>query len=565
MSAGGGGQGTGGETVVNPQLVPNPLPEARLEAPYSVQLGLSTGDDGVPFELAADTPLPNGLSLLSSGLIEGTAHEFGRFPLRILSDSGQGNELVTDVTLVVRRSSYLALSEFTSSSSTTSGLFLYDLEDRSQPRLTVEPTRHLASQFSSDGQQLLLTMKTMIAATKGLATRSVAQIETGGAAAPLFEDVRAKSACEWTPGSDGLLCAISSEADEFEVFHFRAGGSVVSQEWIALASAFFGFRENGRYFLTGKDGTLLSTAGQTGGLIKYLASDVGVINPAGDRAFGPKQQAPHLTLFDLESGAQGSLSGDWVIASESQRYADVTRYDPDKGIYREEVFYLEDVDNPRLVSFDEYASYDYGNVLTYRDFFRDDVRVRRRGGELQVDFFLAMGSNLVNVPGLVGEVEVYLLAPDDKTLFIETRDASATQSGESSRYYLARLGDSDVTSVEEIASGFAATPFFAPTSRSLLLSSPKDAPEVGEFRIFDTTSAAIPSAKLVELPVYWAAVTWSRDGSYLGLLGGNEAANQREFYVVDVFDDELQGDLIAFCPPSSEAEPRCPNSAEFQP
>ncbi|MEP4880918.1 MAG: putative Ig domain-containing protein [Tateyamaria sp.] len=88
------------QTIDTLGIAPASLPQADFGVAYSEQI---TGSGGIPaysFSLSAG-PLPNGVSLSTSGLISGTATEIGNFPITVDVTDAQNNTGQRSYTLVV--------------------------------------------------------------------------------------------------------------------------------------------------------------------------------------------------------------------------------------------------------------------------------------------------------------------------------------------------------------------------------------------------------------------------------------------------------------------------------
>lgn len=106
------------------------------------------------------------------------------------------------------------------------------------------------------------------------------------------------------------------------------------------------------------------------------------------------------------------------------------------------------------------------------------------------------------------------------------------------------------------------TPQFSPSGRRLVAEKPLGDSAI-ELIFLDLAHGAPSEALRVELPLSWAQIRWSRDESHLSIIGGNPQSSRRELYVIDLWDEAPQPVLLEFCPPSTEANPRCPNWVVF--
>lgn len=561
FSTGGSVLGSGG-TMQAPGIEPAELDAVPLELEFAIEFAVPEQEGPFQFALLSGT-LPEGVELSSDGFLSGVPHEPGTFTFEVSAVTVGGDTILGSFDLVVEKQRFLAAHHFVSSSSPTTALTVYDLEEggkvslpHGQARFTT-PTR-----MSPAGDWLLFST----GATEPDTTNTyVVYLGDGlGALSPSFLQSGAAPDCAFHPRGWGLACTIQGAQPVLSLFSID--GELMLLEGQVEGGKLFGFRENNSLFFE-QTGLLPSHVGQLASLVWHerapgLLTNFGIVgtkyvSPTGDRAitdWKDEGQILGIVVYDLEGWYSTNLISTWFAADEGYRFVETWDCPEGEPCDRRIHFISSTGELTRLFSEStEGWALPSSGVGFYE--FAAGVRIFPRIDGILVDFLTETGSERdVILPLAGGILGGGQLSPDGSA--IAWQETSATQVDTS---YLALIDDGRLSDPVAFPDSLLA---FSPSGRRLLVRQPVEN-ETNRLIVLDTTQGALSEVADFTLPVGWVQLTWSRDESHIAIIGGNLTAGRRELHVVDLWDDSPAPELLEFCPPSTEAEPRCPNSVVF--
>lgn len=565
----GGGFGSGGVAMSSggamqePGIEPAELEAVPLELEFEIKFSVPDQAGSFRFALVSGA-LPEGVELSSDGVLSGVPHEPGTFTFEVSALTAGGDTIFGSFDLVVGKQRFLAARHFVSSSSTTTALTVYDLEEGEKVSLPHGEARFTTpTRMSPSGDWLLFSTD---AAESDLTNTYVVYLGDGlGALSPSLLQSGAAPDCAFHPRGWGLACAVQGAQPVLSLYSID--GALMMHEMQVDGGKFFGFRENNSLFfeqtvhLASVVEQLASIAWPErapGQLTNFGIVGTQYVSETGDRAitnWRDEGQILGIVVYDLEGWYSTNLISTWFAADEGYRFVETWDCPEDEPCDRRIHFISSAGELTRLFSESmEDWSVPSSGVGFYE--FAAGVRAFPQTDEILVDFVTETGSQReVILPldgGLVGAVGL-------------CRDGSAIVWQESN----GTQGDSSYVSL--IDDGQLSAPFafpnallqFSPSGRRLLVRQP-----VGDdsyrLNVLDTAQGdTLSEVADVTLPLSWVDVTWSRDESHIAIIGGNPGAAQRELYVVDLWDDVPAPELLEFCPSSTEGDPRCPNSVVF--
>ena len=109
-----------------------------------------------------------------------------------------------------------------------------------------------------------------------------------------------------------------------------------------------------------------------------------------------------------------------------------------------------------------------------------------------------------------------------------------------------------------------ASAVFSPDGKQLLLGSNTyyDEPaHDADFHLIDLSRTEAVD-RVLPLPLAWATAAFSRDSTYLALIGGSLSHRARELYVVDALRPD-DARLVSSCSSNPATLPGCPNYVVF--
>jgi hypothetical protein len=82
-------------------------------------------------------------------------------------------------------------------------------------------------------------------------------------------------------------------------------------------------------------------------------------------------------------------------------------------------------------------------------------------------------------------------------------------------------------------------------------------------RLVDLSDPELPQIYDVPLPLNWSGAQFSRDSSYVAVIGAAYASSQRPLYVVDALHPSREPRLVHACSSNPAPLPGCPGGVSF--
>jgi hypothetical protein len=172
------------------------------------------------------------------------------------------------------------------------------------------------------------------------------------------------------------------------------------------------------------------------------------------------------------------------------------------------------------------------------------------------------------VPGDYPPVVRYLLDPTGRFLYFSSAEGEPRAPVISTvKHWISRLGPAGAEQPQLLAEGFkAATAAFSPDGTRLLLAGDSyhdEDPQPTPIHLITLSEAGPPLDRVLPLPLNWLVPTFSRDSSYLAVIGGSLTDNARELFALDLLAPEATAQLVFKCTSNPAPLPGCPNIATF--
>lgn len=553
-STGGSFDGSGG-AMEGPSIEPAELDAVPLEMELEIEFSVPEVGGELEYAFVSGT-LPVGVVLSPAGVLSGVPHEPGTFAFEVSARTAGGEEpIVGSFQLVVEKQRFLAARNFVSSSSTTTELTVYDLElgGKATPPQADEGSISM-TRMSPDGKWLLFTTRDPETDLQSAYTVYLGD-GLGAMTSNLFMEGWNPD-CSFHPRGWGLACTLELQEPVLTLYSLE--GDLMMIERQVEGGKFFGFRENHSvFFEQGDQLAAIEWVGrEPGELTNFRIIGTKYIAPTGDRVitdWKDEGEVLGITVFDLEGWYSANLISAWFAADEGYRFVETWDCPEGESCDRRIHYISPDGELSRLFS-ESIEGWDLPPAVSYHEFF-GGVRVFSRSDGILVDFVTETGGEreviLPRDGGLLGAVS---LSADGTALCWQ--ETGGTQGAST---FVSWIEDGRVSDPIDLDGALFE---FSPSGRRLLLKKPVG-DESYQLIVHDVTRGELKEIANVPLPIDWVNAEWSRDESHLAIIGGNPAAGRRELYVIDLWDDEPVPELLEFCPPSTEAEPRCPGTVVF--
>ncbi len=553
FSTGGDVIGSGGMAEVE-AILPATLEPIPLAMEFEVVFSAPTIGTGLDFEVIAGS-LPDGVELMSDGTLSGVPDEPGVFQFRILATNGRGDGVLGDFELIVEKQRFLAARHFVSTASTTTTVSVYDLEQGGKVQAPhLDAGYRSMTSMSPDGKWLVFSTD---AGEADLENIYATYLGNGlGSLSSTFLMTGETPECEFHARGWGLACAIGGAPAVLSLYSLD--DEVLALERQVAGGRFFGFRDNHSVFF--EQGDQLSAIAwpepPPGELTNFRIVKTYDVSPTGDRAIGEWKDEGRvlgITIFDLPGWYSANLISAWFSADPGFRHVETWDCPEGEPCTRRIHYMSSEGEIEGLLSESTEGWANPGGMLYHE--FAPGVRVFPRSDGILVDFLTeTTATRDVILPrhgGLLGAVD---LSKDGGMLAWQE-----TGGVDGNRSYLARIENgqiSDPIDLGDVLFGFS------PSGKRLRLHS-YSANGSGQLIVLDVQDGAMREVADVGLPLEWVQSKWSRDESHIAIIGGNTVAGRRELYVVDLWDEVPRAELLEYCPPSTEGEPRCPSSVVF--
>jgi hypothetical protein len=480
---------------------------------------------------------------------------------------------------------WLLVQTFPSSASTQTLLNLVDLQKPIWEGVTVESTS-VGNIAASPDERWVFYYSYRKSATLGNVWDGYAVNMAGkkpGARQLLLSDQPNPSAggCVWSPDSSRLAClkpAADSDSDQLELVFFGASGNEMGPEVAAgparSVPTFFGpesvVYNNELGELVRLDLGVDAPATPTGfGLVSdYLAAA-----PDGKRALTSTLDEPNLyALLDVSSGEKRPLEVEGLRISPSYDAGVVWVPSPsdDSNVVIGTYYYyaVNGLSTSLVGQTDVTYPWQLGDGANVAGTIAGRSIAHRSGDRVAVVHVAPSGEALAQeVPGEYANVHQFELDPTGQSLYIEAAELdSGVPIAASVKHWVTRLTPSGPGEATLVTEGFAtASIAFSPDGHWLLIAGdtyyekdPSDAP----FHLIDLSQDS-PRDKTLPVALNWATPTFSRDSTYLSLIGGSLGRNARELSVFDLLNPDAPAQVIYSCRANPSPLPGCPNYVLF--
>jgi hypothetical protein len=471
---------------------------------------------------------------------------------------------------------WLMVETFPSSASSQTLLELVDLQRPTWSGVTVESTSATNVLPSSDQRWVLYASSHKSAALGNVYDYYVVNTagKTPGERQLLLSDQPSWSSCLWSPDASHLACTkrrADVDSDALELVLFEVTGSSIGPEidvgpllgtpsFIGASSVVYTNLESEILrFDFGVDAPATPTR-------LGVTADYFVASPDGQRGFAKTYDPEHSSLFDVRTGTSQVLdlpfnfvvNADFEIGLSWVEDADDTK--------RTYTYYAVNGLQPSPVG--QLAVQVPARVLPpLRMVGRSVVHVD--GSQLVFVHVPESGEATPRtVPGDFAAVQRYLLDPTGRFLYFSSAELDGGVAIPSTiEHWLSRLGPAGAEPPQLLAEGFAASSVaFSPDGTRLLLAGNTyndEEPQPAPIHLITLSEAAQPLDRLLPLPLNWVEATFSRDSSYLAIIGGSLSNKARELYALDLLAADATAQLLFSCTSNPAPLPGCPNIVTF--
>jgi hypothetical protein len=540
------------------------------------------GESGANASIAGSTGRPGGAGGLSSD--GGTAGASEPESLGAagdesdggaLNDGGAAGEATVDPG-ALDRVRWLMVETFPSSASSQTLLELVDLQKPTWAGVTVESTSATNVLPSSDQRWVLYSSFRKSAALGNVYDYYLVNTagKTPGDRQLLLSDQPSWSSCLWSPDASHVACTkrrADVDSDALRLVLFEVTGSSVGPEidvgpllgtpsFIGESSVVYVDLQNEIVRLDfGIDAPATPTRlGITG--------DYFVASPDGQRGFAKTYDPEHNTLFDVRTGSSQVLDLPFNFVVNANFEIGLSSVEDAENTKRTYTYYTVNGLQPSPVG--QLTVEVPARVLPpLRMVGRSVVHVD--GNRLVFAYVPESGEATPRtVPGDFAAVQRYLLDPTGRFLYFSSAELEGGVAIASTvQHWLSRLGPTGAEPPQLLAEGFAAsTAVFSPDGTRLLLAGNTyndEDPQPTPIHLITLSEGADPLDHLLPLALNWVEATFSRDSSYLAVIGGSLTNSARELYALDLLAPDAPAQLLFSCTSNPAPLPGCPNLVTF--
>jgi len=482
----------------------------------------------------------------------------------------------------LERVRWLAVQAFPSSASSQTQLLLVDLQKADWSGVTVESVSVTNALLSPDQRWVLYASYRKSETLGGVYDYYVVNTagKEPGKRQLVLSDEPSWSACQWAPDGRRIACLryradVGSDAPRLALFNTSASsiGPEVDLGPLHGSPTFLG-GSSLMYLDLQQEMVRLDFGLDAPATPAHLGitADSFIVSADGTRALAGTHEPSTETLVDVRTGESellappGSVTvtGSFEAALSVADSADGA--DGADGVTRSFTFYA--VNGLHLSAAGQAQSTPPLPPLPPLQLYGRSV-VHVDGDGLTFTYVPPSGEAIPRaVPGVHASLQDYRLDPTGRFLYFSVGEVENGRPVPTTiETWVSRLGLTGAGEPELLTRGFQpATVAFSPDGTRLLVADDTfydDDPQPAAMHLFTLSSSEAPHDRALLLPLNWVTPKFSRDSSYLTLLGGSLSGGARELYALDLLDTDAAPRLVLRCTSNPAPLPGCPSSTTF--